>query len=320
MDRAWCAVVRLVYLLGSFAACTGYGAVTIESTAGPPLGVGLVERLAVTQELCEGGVDPGGCDPWIPNQLSAEIQSGDAAVITDVVVDQLRVDTVGLRGIAPGEASVEVTAVDGATASATVDVAEVASSALWVRRLTDDGLRMYPDAVDPVQVFWSSSFPLAQRNLGADGSPRTGSLVLDIDRRGTDLAYGPDCDCYSSGFFLGAATLSSPLVSLTVDVVDERAVADVTINGRPATTEVALIAGGSAPIDLVPIDTAGRPIVGHGRDPEIAIADASIATVYQIEGRSVVTAILLATHAGTTTMTVTWGPIRKTFAVRVTTS
>ena len=296
--------------------CTShYGDLTIQPPPGAPLGVGLVERFTILQDVCDDTPpDPGGCDPSNPSHAVVAIRGGAAklAAATNSSFD--------LVGAAPGSAMIDVTGDAGATATMAIDVADVASTTLFVRRLSDDQTTMFSDVHDPVQAFWSSTVVIEQRILGDADRALAGSIALQLDPHGTDVAYGEQCDCYGTGFYLGAATLSSPLASLTLNVVDESAIADFTVDESPTATVLQLHPGTSAEVFLIPTDAAGRPIVGRGRDPQIVIADPSIATVYSDTGNVIRGLQLLGEKAGVTRMDVTWGSVHKTFTLRVATS
>jgi hypothetical protein len=319
--------MRLVAL--ALVGCTGhYGSITIQPADGPPLGVGLTQHFTIEQDVCDDGPpDPGGCDPQNPSHATVSVRTGDAVRVTDVTPSSFDV-----VGVAPGSETLDITGDAGEASSFAITVSELGSTTLFVRRESDDHARRFPDVHDPVQVLWSSTVVveqhdlapdgnvLEQHDLAPDGNVLSGTLPLALFPDGTDVAFGAECDCYGTGFHLGIAHLSSPLAALSLHVVDETAIADVTIDNSPDLTEVALVLGASTEVFLIPSDAVGRPIIGRGRDPEIRIADPSIATVYANTGNTVRAVTLLPQAPGTTTMDVTWGAAHKTFTLRVATS
>ena len=299
--------MRLLVVLPLLAACAdSYGALSIEQAGGPPLGVGLVEQLSVMQDFCEGGVD-GTCDPTNPPTFSVDVGTGaDVVSIIDVESD---VGTFTVAGLARGSATLDLTGADGAKLAQPIDVVAVAQTTLSVPR--GDA---YP-ALSPVRVLRNSHITIAQQNLGAGGTAVSGKAPLvttsplaTVEGDVVELAAQP-----------GTVQITAAAATLELDVVDDSALADFTLDGTPGTSIVLYTSVGRTPLLFTAADATGRPIVGGGGPPTtLSIGDARVIAIaagsndgntFELDVQPVA--------AGNTTLQVTWGQVTKTFAISV---
>jgi hypothetical protein len=303
--------MKLAFLLVIFASCTdSYGALTLDPSGGPPLGVGLTARYTVTQDLCEGGVD-GTCGNSVyPAHFSVAVASGTAVEVTRV---NMLPTTFDLTGVAEGSARVAVTGNAGITTTLPVAVAPVASTTLFVRRPVGH------DVLGAVSAFPATAVHVSQTHLDANQSPLSGAAPLQLDPGTAHVAYDPTCDCFATGSVLGRAVISAPTASLALDVVDASAIADFTF-GAPGST-LTLYFGGPATSTgayVLPLDSNGKPIIGQGPDAVVTIADPTVVSFRYNAAAGVVHVIALTPERqGTTTLDITWGSVHKTYKVDV---
>ncbi|MGE5183656.1 MAG: hypothetical protein ACM31C_16405 [Acidobacteriota bacterium] len=287
------------------AACAdSYGALSLDPSAGPPLGVGLVEQFRVDQVLCESGID-GSCDPTNPPHLAVRVGSGSAVAIANV--DQTTA-TFGAQGAAEGSGTVVITGGDDVTIQRTIDVVALAQTMLTVSR--DTGSPVY----SPVRAFTNASVTIDQANLGAGGTAVAGKAPL-VASSGLVAVSG---DVVTTAATPGSVQITAALATLELDVVDPSMMADFSIDGSRTDQVILYTSTGTIALSLLATDANGLPIVGGGPEPTFSIADPSIFGVTGGSGSGNTRELDVQGYAGgNTTMQVTWGQVTKTFAISV---
>jgi hypothetical protein len=305
------------------AACTeSYSDVTIMSASPGPLGVGLTDTYSVQELICDPPPD-GSCDPAEPSSLSVTTP-GKLVAISNVdpygllLPDSDGSGTFELTGLAPGTTQVDVTGDGGASTTATIQVAAVASMQLFAPRALD-AEDCLPNVPSPVQAFADSQIVIGQAAFDVNRDLLSGAATLTLDPGPTGTQFDPSCGCYDTGNTPGTAQLSTSLTDLTLNIVTADAIADFTIAGVTGTSFEIGIGPGTSDIFLVPTDASGNAIVGLGPTPTFAISDPSVFGVYGAATQGVVQSLTLqaANTTGTTSFDITWGNVHKTFTVTV---
>jgi hypothetical protein len=293
------------------AACSGPGAVSVDPMNSLPIGVGLVERFQVSQDYCDEGIDSD-CESIPPMSLSVDTDS-DTVKVINVTPSSASFDLVGIKA---GSASVDVTGDDGGDDVLVVTVANVASTTLFVPRQVTSQLG-FAEVMSPVSAFTHSSISIAQTSVGTDGQALAGEAVLEVMRNGSSATL--DGDTLETGSDTGSAQVSTNLATMTVNVVEDAALADFTIGDSPSTDVTIMQTGDPTDLWLLAADASGRPIVGlGGPKPTFQITDPSVVAGVGLGSSGVVPSVVVRPVAtGDTTMTITWGAVTKTFALHV---
>jgi hypothetical protein len=303
--RIACACLLLI-------SCTDhYGELTITPTDGPPLGVGLTQQYTVTQVLCESGPD-GDCGNEVsPKSLSVSIGPDQPAVAS------IGTGAFTLTGAQQGHANVGVTGTDGVITSFPIDVAMTAQTRLFVAQTVSgaDYTISFPDVQPPFVAFERSQVTISQQSAGPDGSDRAGKAALVVDAGATEVALDPGCDCFTTGFTPGRASVSTALATAEIDIVDDSAISTFTFDNSRLAIEPTI--GYADLVYLFPTDAAGHSILGRGPEPTATVADTSIVTVQAGPPGALRSLELWPLKAGTTTLDVTWGSAHAWITVRV---
>ena len=317
--------MRVAVLMLLLQGCVdSYGALSIEPSGGPPIGVGLTQRYVVDQVLCESGPD-GDCGNSVyPASLDAS--ATDPAIVRVANAHPFDGSNAGfdLVGLLAGNTSVEVTGNDGITITMAVSSADVVATTLVAQRPIDEQSSL-TDVEGPVQAFVDTTLVIAQTSAGSDGSPRAGHAALVLDAGPTEVRGDPSCgdswflrgDCFATGTKTGMAQLSTPRGSLEVDVVDESAIATFAIADSPQTTLQVTTFEGAADLVVVPSDAAGRPIVGSGPPITVSVGDSRV-VAYDQDGADAHEIHFATSDAITTTLDVTWGTVHNTYTLQIT--
>jgi hypothetical protein len=288
-------------------ACSGPGAVFVDPMNTAPLGVGFVQGYQVTQAYCAEDFDID-CPPRPPMSLSVDA-SGD-----EVEVQQVSNASFQLLGAKPGGASLTVTGDDDISTVFTVAVADVGSTTLSVERhVTED--KAFPSVESPVSAFVHSVIPIHQQSVARDGEALSGEALLALAPGSTAVLEG---DSLNTSAQTTTARVSTDLAMMTVNIVDGSAIADFAI-GDATGTDVKVSLVGQTELWLLPADAGGHPIVGlGGPQATFEVADPSILTVVDAGSSGVVPSLVVRPiAAGSTTMTITWGSVAKTFTIDV---
>ncbi len=297
--------MRLAVVLILLAACSdSYGALSLDPSDGPPLGVGLVERFRVDQVLCESGID-GSCDPTNPPHLAVKVDSGSAVSITDV--DQTMA-TFGAQGLAEGSATLVITGGDDVTMHRMIDVVALEQTMLTVS--LDTGSSVY----SPVHAFTNANVTIDQANLGVGGTVVAGEAPL-VPSSGVVAVSG---DVVTTAATTGSVQITAALATLELDVVDASAMVDFSVDGSPTDQVILYTSVGTSAVSLLATDANHLPIVGGGPEPTFAIADPSIFAITGSDGTGNTRELDIdPLSGGNTTLQVTWGQVTKTIAVSV---
>ena len=312
--------MRLVSVL-VLTGCSTTGAVAISPADNSvPLGLGLTQIYDVTQELCDGGID-GGCDLANPSQIAVTIVDGTAVAIAGTNLDPSRgLAQLSLTGAAIGMSRVLVMGDGGNGISTPISVAAVAATKLSVERPSGTYGSSFPDVASPIYAFTGSTFPIAQHSFEADTSAVRGAASLALAPGETSVAFDPACNCFATGTVLGTATISAPLASLKLDVVDATAIADFTLDGAAAGDTIELVIGGTTLVALLPTDSAHHAIVGLGPEPQLTISGGAGVSLSGDDSTAAVRSLnFFPSTPGTATLDVQWGPIHRTFTLNVVT-
>ncbi len=306
-----------VALLVSVMACTSYRNVDVTPESSAPPGVGLTAWFDVTEDQCDPG-PTGGCFPGTPSSLSVATGS-DASVTPGGVSIQPDRASFALTGVAIGSSEIDVTADGGASTPFAVTVGDVAATTLFATRNIGTSQVGFSDVYSPVQVFTESSVSLGQTSVGASGDARAGIAPLHVAPATDGIAIDSDTGEVVAGTEPSSGTVLAGAGSIEIDVVELAAIADFTIGESPGTVVQIGDTFDARTLDLIPTDSAGRPIVGIGQPPSATVADESILTVVGTAASgNVQTLQLFSGAAGTTTLDLRWGAVHKTYAVTVT--
>ncbi len=297
--------MRILIVLFALPACTSSWGndLSISPAGGPPLGVGLVQTYTVMQTYCDGGIDSS-CDPTPPHAISVAVVSGSAASVA-----QVGSATFDLLGAAEGNTTIRITGEDGASMDQTIDVAAVGSTRIWVPL---DSSEVYP----PVHVFANASLTIQQESLGVGGTQIAGEAPLQATSGASLVAIAGDQ--IAVGATAGTVQITAAVATLELDVVDQSALADFTVDGSRAPDLALYTSSGTTSHWLLGTDAGGGTIVGAGPEPTFTIADPSIVAVTGSSASDNSREIDIAPlAAGETTIQVKWGSATNTIGVSV---
>jgi len=326
-------LLAVVLLVG----CSSPEPINVSQPDPGAIGVGLTETLQIVEQTGDDQCGLTLCPhDSVDHHFTATVITGSSVSVAPVMNTSGPDGGTGITGYAAlrvmglseGPSTIEITGDDIITRHFDVTVAALGSSSL-VMRYTDkpasvaspfEVISTPPSYIDiQPSYFDSAGTPLAG---GAVGTVSDSALSV-VCSGGRCVIGDPTCtgkcDCASSscsydvsiGSELGTATFSVPGASAELESVGVDAIHDFTIS-VPDPINI----GGVSTFELDPTDVNGHPIFGAGGSPSVTSADPSICRVTiarDQNDRSQVT--LYAESSGSTLITVSWGPITKSYSV-----